>query len=94
MKELELRQLSLIDVVESLGDFINEEDATIRSKAVTYLSQIIGALAPSYLSRQQVLVLCEFLCERIEDGGAVEGLRTLQSATRFNKEMAAMTFRA
>lgn len=94
MQELELRQLSLIDVVESLGEFINNEDATIRSRAVTYLSQVIDALASSYLSRQQVLVLCEFLCDRIEDGGAVEGLRKLQGTTRFNKEMAAMTFRA
>ncbi|KAL8849891.1 MAG: hypothetical protein Q9221_005157 [Calogaya cf. arnoldii] len=85
---------SLIDIVQSLGEYINDEHASIRSKAVTYLSQVISALPNTTLSRQQVQVLCQFLCDRIEDGGAVEGLRKLQSLGRFNKEMAIMTFRA
>ncbi|KAL8766711.1 MAG: hypothetical protein Q9209_006580 [Squamulea sp. 1 TL-2023] len=85
---------SLIDVVQSLGEYINAEDESIRSKAVTYLSHVIGALPNTTLSRQQVQVLCQFLCDRIEDGGAVGGLRKLQSLGRFNKEMAVMTFRA
>ncbi|KAL8759828.1 MAG: hypothetical protein Q9199_000475 [Rusavskia elegans] len=85
---------SLIDVVHSLGEYINAEDASIRSKAITYLSQVISALPNTTLSRQQVQVLCQFLCDRIEDGGAVGGLRRLQSLGRFNREMAIMTFRA
>lgn len=85
---------SLIDVVQSLGEYINDEDASIRSKAVNYLSQVISALPNTTLSRQQVQVLCQFLCDRIEDGGAVGGLRKLQSLGRFNMEMAIMTFRA
>lgn len=85
---------SLIDVVQSLGEYINDEDASIRSKAVNYLSQVISALPNTTLSRQQVQVLCQFLCDRIEDGGAVGGLRKLQSLGRFNREMAIMTFRA
>ncbi|KAI4099933.1 MAG: hypothetical protein LQ339_005722 [Xanthoria mediterranea] len=85
---------SLIDVVQSLGEYINDEDVSIRSKAVNYLSQVISALPNTTLSRQQVQVLCQFLCDRIEDGGAVGGLRKLQSLGRFNREMAIMTFRA
>ncbi len=92
--ELESKQTALIDVVQSLGEYINDEDPNIRSKAVTYLSQVIEELPSLVLTRQQVQVLCQFLCDRIEDGGAVMGLRKLQSLVRFNQDMAAMTFRA
>lgn len=92
--ELEKKELTLIDVVQSLGEYINDEDATIRSKAVNFLSQVIGALQPTFLSRQQIQVLCQFLCDRIDDGGAVGGLTKLQELGRFNKEMAIMTLRA
>lgn len=94
MVELDLKETTLIDVVQSLGEYINDEDASIRSKAVTYLSHVISAVPDSTLSRQQVLVLCQFLCDRIEDGGAIGGLRELQSLSRFSREMAIMTFRA
>ena len=86
--------MTLIEVVQSLGEYINDEDATIRSRTIDYLSQVIGHLTPTFLSRQQIQVLCEFLCNRIEDGGAVGGLRKLASLGRFNKEMAVLTFRA
>jgi DNA repair/transcription protein MET18/MMS19 len=92
--ELERKEASLIDIVQSLGEYINDEDAVIRSKAVNFLSQVIGALQPSFLTRQQIQVLCQFLCDRIEDGGAVGGLTKLQELQRFNKEMAIMTLRA
>ena len=92
--ELEAKQVTLIEIVQSLGEYINDEDATIRSKAVQYLSLVIGHLSPTFLSRQQIQVLCQFLCDRIEDGGAIGGLSKLQNLGRFNKEMATMTFRA
>ena len=80
--------------MQSLGEYINDEDATIRARAIDYLSQVIGHLSAIFLSRQQIQVLCEFLCNRIEDGGAVGGLRKLAALSRFNKEMASLTFRA
>ena len=86
--------MTLIEIVQSLGEYINDEDATIRSKAVHYLSIVIGDLSPTFLSRQQIQVLCQFLCDRIEDDGAVGGLGKLQNLRRFNEEMAIMTFRA
>ncbi|KAL8760875.1 MAG: hypothetical protein Q9184_002963 [Pyrenodesmia sp. 2 TL-2023] len=92
--ELESKEISLVEVVQSLGEYINDKDYSVRSNAVTYLSHVIGALPDTTLSRQQVQVLCQFLCDRIEDGGAVGGLRKLQSLGRFNKEMTVMTFRA
>ena len=92
--DLESNQTNLIGVIQSLGEYINREDVKIRSKAVQYLSEIIGALSPGFLSRQQLQVLCRFLCDRMEDGGAIGGLKKLQRMERFNKEMAVMTFRA
>ena len=92
--ELESQQLTLIGLVQSLGEYIIDEDATIRSKAVTFLSQVIGALSPTFLSRQQIQVLCQFLCERIEDGGAVAGLTRLQELERCNKDMVILILRA
>jgi len=84
----------LIEVVQSLGEYVNDEDYSKRSRAIEYLSQVISTLSPTFLSRQQIQVLCQFLCDRIEDGGAVGGLRNLQDMERFNKEMVGMTFRA
>ncbi|KAK3167111.1 hypothetical protein OEA41_010236 [Lepraria neglecta] len=93
-KRLESKETTLIEVVRSLGEYINEEDATVRAKTIGYLSEIIGHLSLTFLSRQQIQTLCEFLCARIEDGGAVGGLRKLQGLGRFSKEMAVTTFRA
>lgn len=94
LSDLELNRTNLINVVASLGEYINDEALGIRSKAVQFLSGVIGEIPPPFLSRPQVNVLCQFYCDRIEDGGAVEGLKTLQGMTRFNEEMAATTFRA
>ena len=92
--ELESRHFTLIGIVQSLEEYIINEDAQIRSKAVTFLSQVIGSLKPTYLSRQQIQVLCQYLCKRIEDDGAVAGLVKLQELERFNKDMAIMILRA
>ena len=81
-------------VVESLGEYINSDDAIIRSKTVQYLSGVIGAAPENLLKIQQVQVLCEFLCNRIEDGGAVDGLKKLAGLRRFGREPAKETARA
>lgn len=91
---LESKQSTLVEVVQSLREYIEDEDATIRSRTVGYLSQVIGELPPTFLPRQQIEVLCQFFCGTIEDDGAVGGLQKLQYLSRFNKEMVAMTFRA
>lgn len=94
LKEVESKQTALIDVVQSLGEYINDEDAILRGKAVSYLTAVIKALSPKFLSRQQIQVLTTFFCDRIEDGGAVTGLDTLQKLDRFNAELAQTTARA
>ena len=91
---LESKQLTLIEAVQSLGEYINDEDPAIRARAIDYLSQVIGQLSALFLSRQQIQVLCQFLCDRIEDGGAVGGLRKLQALSKSNKDIAVTIFRA
>lgn len=80
--------------MQSLGEYINDEDPILRGKAVSYLTAVIKALSPKYLSRQQIQVLTTFFCDRIEDGGAVAGLETLQKLDRFHRELAEEVARA
>ncbi|TPR09729.1 Acetyl-CoA hydrolase domain protein [Aspergillus niger] len=87
-QDVETKKTTLIEVVQSLGEYINDEDSILRGKAVSYLTAVIRALPPKFLSRQQIQVLTTFFCERIEDGGAVPGLETLQKLDRFNKALA------
>lgn len=91
---METKKITLIEVVQSLGEYINDEDPILRGKAVSYLTAVIRALPPKFLSRQQIQVLTTFFCERIEDGGAVAGLETLQKLDRFNRALAEEVARA
>jgi DNA repair/transcription protein MET18/MMS19 len=91
---VESKQSTLIDVVQSLGEYISDEDSILRGKAVSYLAAVIKSLSPKFLSRQQIQVLTTFFCDRIQDGGAIAGLITLQKLDRFTKDMAQVTSRA
>ncbi|KAJ5520880.1 Armadillo-like helical [Penicillium fimorum] len=93
-QDVETKKATLIDTVQSLGEYINDEDPILRGKAISYLTAIIQALSPKYLSRQQIQVLTTFFCDRIEDGGAVDGLQVLQGLDRFNKFLATQVAQA
>lgn len=92
--DVESKKTTLIEIVQQLGEYINDEDPILRGKAVSFLTSVIKALSPRFLSRQQIQVLTTFFCDRIEDGGAVAGLETLQALDRFTKEMAVETAQA
>lgn len=87
--DVESKKTTLIEIVQQLGEYINDEDPILRGKAVSFLTSVIKALPPKFLTRQQIQVLTSFFCDRIEDGGAVAGLDTLQKLDRFTKELAA-----
>ncbi|KJF60954.1 DNA repair/transcription protein, variant [Coccidioides immitis RS] len=92
-QKLVTKQATLIGVVQSLGEYINDEDSIIRGKAVSYLTAVIRALPSNFLSRQQIQVLATFYCERIEDEGAIAGLKSLQSLNRLDKNIAQLIAR-
>ena len=94
LQELETRQITLIELVQSLGEYINDEDVNIRARAISYLVAVLSYLPPKFLSRQQIQVLNQFLCDRIQDGGAIEGLSHLQALDRFTTDMAQSVVRA
>lgn len=91
---MESKKTTLIEIVQELGEYLNDEDPILRGKAVSFLTSVIKALPPKFLSRQQIVVLTTFFCDRIEDGGAIAGLDTLQGLDRFTKEMATETAKA
>ncbi|RAH45596.1 MET18/MMS19 family protein [Aspergillus brunneoviolaceus CBS 621.78] len=93
-QDVENKKTTLIEVVQSLGEYINDDDPILRGKAVSYLTAIIKELPAKFLSRQQIQVLTTFFCDRIQDGGAVAGLETLQKLDRFNKPLAEEVTRA
>lgn len=93
-QELETRQITLIELVQSLGEYINDEDVNIRARAISYLVAVLSFLPPKFLSRQQIQVLNQFLCDRIQDGAAVQGLSQLQALDRFTTDMAQSVARA
>ncbi|KAK2785746.1 hypothetical protein FQN52_008295 [Onygenales sp. PD_12] len=93
-KKLDNKETTLINVVQSLGEYINDENPAIRGKAVSYLTAVIKALPLKFLSRQQIQVLTEFYCDRIEDGGAIAGLDRLQGLERFTNEMVEVVIRS
>ena len=88
------QEVTLYEVVQSLGEHINHDDPAIRAKVTDYFSQVIDRLAPNCLPARHALVVCTFLCSRMEDGGAISGVAALQRQKAFNSEMAVMTFRA
>ncbi|KAI9884489.1 MAG: hypothetical protein M1823_003737 [Watsoniomyces obsoletus] len=97
-KKLEQREIKLLDVVQSLEEYLTNEDATVRAKAVAYYAGVLGALDPKFLTRQQISVSVQFFCDRIQDASglkeAAQGLRALQKAQRFAGEDATQTARA
>lgn len=93
-QDIQNKKTTLIEVVQSLGTYINDEDTILRGKAVSYLTAVIRELPPKFLSRQQIQVLTTFFCDRIQDGGAITGLETLQKLDRFHKELTEEVARA
>ncbi|KAJ5404228.1 hypothetical protein N7509_004099 [Penicillium cosmopolitanum] len=93
-QDLESKKITLIEIVQQLGEYINDEDPILRGKAVSFLTSVIKSLPPKYLSRQQIQVLTTFFCDRVEDGGAIAGLDTLQRLDRFTKDLAINTAHA
>ncbi|KAI9717865.1 MAG: hypothetical protein M1812_004392 [Candelaria pacifica] len=93
---LESKDLKLLDLVQSLGEYLTEDDITIRANAVAFLAAVLAALPPKFLSRQQNQVLCTFFCDRLADEGgglksAARGLTELQRSGRFDQAAAIQT---
>ncbi|KAF2277532.1 MMS19 nucleotide excision repair protein-like protein [Westerdykella ornata] len=70
-KRLENGELKLLTLIGELGEYLNSEDATVRSRTVGYLAEVLAAVPQKVLSLQQRNLLCDFVLSRIEDRGSL-----------------------
>ncbi|CCG81703.1 putative DNA repair/transcription protein [Taphrina deformans PYCC 5710] len=74
---------SLLSLVSDLGDYLIEEDVSLRSKAMRLLEGVLGALPRDNLSGQHVTVMVQFFCDRLSDDACtMEALSALVSLSR------------
>jgi DNA repair/transcription protein MET18/MMS19 len=88
---LQNAQLKLIQLIESLGDYINSEDAAIRAKTLAYLAEVLAFVPQKVLSIQQRDLLCEFILSRVVDdaagiGSCAKGLMALEELGKWDNE--------
>ncbi|KAI9857336.1 MAG: hypothetical protein M1824_004886 [Vezdaea acicularis] len=90
---IERKETKLVEVVQSVGEYLTDDDATIRAKAVAYLGAVLGSLDAKALTRQHVAVTRQFFCDRIDDATGLkesaQGLVALQRSSHFSAEDAA-----
>ncbi|KAI9798854.1 MAG: hypothetical protein M1833_004357 [Piccolia ochrophora] len=89
---IEKNDAKLLEVVQSLGEYLIDDDATVRARSVAYLAAVLASLDPKFLSKQQLSVTVQFFCDRIQDATglkeAAEGLAAVQKSFRFSSEHA------
>ncbi|KAG2141268.1 ARM repeat-containing protein [Suillus clintonianus] len=60
-------QLTLLDIIRALGEFLTSEEDRLRTKGVEFLSSVLGRCPHERLNRQAVRVLTTFYCSKLED---------------------------
>ncbi|KAF2397570.1 MMS19 nucleotide excision repair protein-like protein [Trichodelitschia bisporula] len=75
-KRLETKELKLIALIESLGEYLNSDDTGIRSKTMAFVADVLSLTPPRVLSIQQRNLLCDFILSRISDDNAGIGSAT------------------
>lgn len=90
---LQNNQLKLVELIESLGEYINNEEPTIRAKAMAYLAEVLAFIPPKVLSRHQRNLLGDFILSRITDdreglGSCAKGLLALEERGKWENERA------
>lgn len=65
--KLEHKQIQLLALIESVGEYINNEDSSLRSHSLSYLADVLDCLPHKVLSLQQRSLLTDFILSRIRD---------------------------
>ncbi|KAL9051392.1 MAG: hypothetical protein Q9162_006046 [Coniocarpon cinnabarinum] len=91
---LEKKQISLVELIESLGEYLNNDDATIRIRTIAYLADVLRALPNGILSRTQREMLNDFTLSRISNGAegighSAKAVLALERLGRFDKDRVA-----
>lgn len=85
--KLEQKQISLLELVDSLNEYINNEDASLRSHTIGYLADILDQLPNKVLSLQHRALLTSFVLSRIQDDSEAiaPSARALMALERLGK---------
>ncbi|OCK80969.1 ARM repeat-containing protein [Lepidopterella palustris CBS 459.81] len=86
-------ELKLVALIENLGEYINNEESTLRTKAMAYLAEVLSFTPQKVLSRHQRNLLCDFILSRIADdgeglGSCAKGLLALEERGKWDYERA------
>lgn len=90
---LERKELKLVALIESIGEYINNDDADLRSKSLAYLADVLSLLPQRLLTLQQRSLLCDFCLSRIEDdnegtGHCARALMALEERGKWDQDTA------
>ncbi|PNS15880.1 hypothetical protein CAC42_7986 [Sphaceloma murrayae] len=85
--KLERKEIHLLALVESIGDYINNEDSNLRSHSLGFLADTLESLSLRVLSLQHRLLLTEFILSRIQDDseGTASCARALMALEKMGK---------
>ncbi|KAF2009874.1 hypothetical protein BU24DRAFT_400382 [Aaosphaeria arxii CBS 175.79] len=87
---LQNNDLKLLRLIEELGEFFNSEDGTTRSRAMSYLAEVLSSVPQKVLSLQQRNLLCDFVLSRIEDseglGFCAKALSALEERGKWDQD--------
>ncbi|KAF7971317.1 hypothetical protein HWV62_21494, partial [Athelia sp. TMB] len=59
--------ITLVDIVKGLGEYLTSEDDAIRTKGVECLSQVLKSCPADKITRQHTRVLVTFMCGKLDD---------------------------
>lgn len=83
---ISLRKLTLVDFVSALGEYLTEDDSTIRSRSMQLLQRVIGGIPLDALSGQHISVINQFFCNRLSDAASLgESLTALISISKMSR---------
>jgi len=90
---LERKELKLVALVEGIGEYVNNEDATLRANSLAYLADVLSVLPPRLLTLQQRSLLCDFVLSRLQNdsegiGSCARALMALEERGKWDQETA------
>lgn len=92
-QRLQKGELKLLQLIEELGEYLNDQDAAVRGKTMAYLAEVLANVPPKVLSLQQRNLLCDFVLSRLEDtegiGSCAKALMALEQLGKWDNERAA-----
>lgn len=83
--------LKLVALIESIGEYLNNDEAQYRVKTLAYLADVLEQVPPKVLSGQQRNLLCGFVLSRAQDdtdgtGLCARALMALEERGKWDQE--------